>query len=68
MSPSSPVSLGMFPSNRTLEAGSVQFKAALLEHGLLAEEPFVDATSSAVNVKLVGTTIRAGIENVLVKL
>ena len=61
MSPSSPWSeRGVCPSNRTLEAGSVQFTLLPLlvtfEHRPVMEEPFTDTTSDVENEKLVRTT------------
>ena len=51
MSPSSPVSVGMTPSNRTLEVGSVQVidLAPLLltfEQCPVADDPFTDIVTS----------------------
>ncbi len=46
MFPSSPVSVGMFPSNRTLEGGSKQVcvpvSAIIVEQCPIADEPFTD--------------------------
>ena len=54
MSPSSPVSVGMTPSNRTLEVGSVQVDVPpsilTLEQCPVADDPFTD-TASAVRWK-----------------
>ena len=56
MSPSSPVSVGICPSYRTLEVGSVQVMVPLLLVTLkqfpVAEEPFTDTPS--VKLKLAG--------------
>ena len=55
MSPSSPVSVGMLPSNRTLALGSEQvdmldmFWITMLEQFPVAEEPLTDTTSSVIN-------------------
>ena len=43
MSPSSPVSVGMTPSNRTLEVGSVQVNVdSTLEQCPVADDPLTD--------------------------
>ena len=49
MSPSSPVSVGILPSSRTLEAGSLQIMLPAigteLEQCPAAEDPFTDVDS-----------------------
>ena len=51
MSPSSPVSVGMKPSNRTLEVGSVQFDMTpvllTLEQCPVADDPLTDTVSAS---------------------
>ena len=42
MSPSSPVSVGMTPSNRTLEVGSVQIDVRLFLRPILEQCPVED--------------------------
>ena len=43
MSPSSPVSVGMTPSNRTLEVGSVQTPVLVtFEQRAVADDPLID--------------------------
>ena len=58
MSPSSPVSVGMTPSNRTLEVGSVQVDVApslvTFEHCPSADDP--NADSDVGKVKSSGVT------------
>ena len=50
MSPSSPVSVGMLPSNSTLEVGAshleVDPEVATLEQFPVADDPFTDIVSS----------------------
>ena len=57
MSPSSPVSVGMCPSNRTLEAGSLQVLFAYFEQFPVAEEPFTDVGGGD-KVYLPGITVK----------
>ena len=51
MSPSSPVSVGILPSNRTLKVGTshldspLLLKAATLEQFPVADDPFTDTVS-----------------------
>ena len=51
MSPSSPVSVGMTPSNRTLEVGSVQINLGpvllTFEHCPVADDPLTDIVTSS---------------------
>ena len=54
MSPSSPVSVGMTPSNRTLEVGSVQvdivpvLRILTLEQCPVADDPLTDTVSASI--------------------
>ena len=52
MSPSSPVSVGMTPSNRTLEVGSVQVNVnsflLTLEQCPVADDPLTDTVSASI--------------------
>ena len=52
MLPSSPVSVGMTPSNRTLEVGSVQFVITpvlvTLEQCPVADDPLTDTVSASI--------------------
>ena len=61
MLPSSPVSVGICPSYRTLEVGSVQVMVPLmlvtLEQCPVAEEPFTDTPAVAEKLKLDGKTV-----------
>ena len=58
MSPSSAVSVGMLPSNRTLVVGVVQVVMSSLvltfEQSPTADDPFTVTTSSVVKEKLSG--------------
>ena len=60
MSPSSPVSVGMTPSNRTLEEGSVQFEMPpvllTLEQFPVADDPLTDTVSASIVMYLDGMT------------
>ena len=52
MSPSSPVSVGMTPSNRTLEVGSLQVDdnpvLLTLEQCPVADDPLTDTASTSI--------------------
>ena len=54
MSPSSPVSVGMTPSNRTLEVGSVQVDMTpvlvTLEQCPVADDPLTDTVSASIEM------------------
>ena len=59
MLPSSAVSVGMLPSNRTLVVGVVQVvmsSLVTLEQSPTADDPFTDTTSSVAKEKLDGKT------------
>ena len=64
MFPSSPVSVGMFPSNRTLEVGAVQVDVpspltVTFEQCAVAEDPFTDSVSAVGNENCAGISIQA---------
>ena len=64
MSPSSPVSVGMTPSNRTLEVGSAQVDLApvllTFEQCPVADDPLTDTVTSLKMKLLDGTTVCIG--------
>ena len=62
MSPSSPVSVGIMPSNRTLEVGTSHLvnpllaRVAILEQFPVADDPFTDIVSAVGKKKLGANT------------
>ena len=60
MSPSSPVSVGILPSSRTLEVGVSHLDSSLLtlEQFRVADDPFTDSVSAVGKKNLDGTTIQ----------